>query len=277
MRLAVDGLVLEADAWGPPDGPPVLLLHGFPEGRGCWSRLAPRLADAGLRVVAPDQRGYSPGARPPDVAAYALDRLVADAAEVLDRLGWTDAHVVGHDWGAAVGWALAATRPERVRTLTAVSVPHPAAFAAALRSRPDQMARSAYVGLFRMEGRAERVLLADDGRRLRAMVAGPWLDDAGVDALVAPLLEPGALTAALAWYRATGTADLAAVPPVEVPTTYLWGPQDVAVSRAAAVGAASFARGEYRFVELPGVGHWVPEQAPDRLAAEVLARVSGRP
>ena len=118
-------LTFEVLRAGPVDGPPVLLLHGWPQGARSFAEVLPLLAAEGLRCVAVEQRGYSPGARPVGTEHYRLDRLVADAAGVLDALGWSDAHVVGHDWGAAVGWALAARRPERVRTLTAVSIPHP--------------------------------------------------------------------------------------------------------------------------------------------------------
>ena len=266
-------MVFDARTWGPRHGPPVLLLHGFPEGSRCWDRVGGRLADAGLFAVAPDQRGYSPGARPAPVDDYALDHLVADAAGFLAALGWPTADVVGHDWGAVVGWALAARRPDLVRTLTAVSVPHPAAFAAALADDAEQRTKSAYIGLFRTPGTAERVLAGSHGAALRAMLDGSGLDRDEVAAVVDPLLEPGALSAVLGWYRAMQPADHEGVGPVHAPTTFVWGAQDIAVSRAAATGAAAHVVGPYRFVELPGVGHWVPEQVPDVLATIVLERV----
>ena len=274
LVLRVGGDDFDALAWGPANGIPVLLLHGFPEGAACWGRVGPLLALAGVRAVAPGQRGYSPRVRPADVGAYALERLVDDAEGFLDALGWPTAHVVGHDWGAVVAWVLAGRSPGRLRSLTAVSVPHPAAFGEALATDPDQRQRSAYIGLFRTEGKAEQVLLARDGAALRAMFAGSGMDAAAVDSLVAPLLEDGALTAALAWYRAMRPDHYAAVPPVEVPTTFVWGEDDIAVSRTAAEGAAGHVRGAYRFVPLAGVGHWVPEQVPERLATLVLDAVS---
>lgn len=273
MQLTFGGLVFDARTWGPRRGWPVLALHGFPEGSRCWDRVGVRLAGAGLRVAAPDQRGYSPGARPVAVDSYALDHLVADAAGFLAELGWPSVDVVGHDWGAVVGWTLAARRPDLVRTLTAVSVPHPAAFGAALHDDAEQRMKSEYIGLFRSAGKAERVLARSDGAALRAMLDGSGLDPVELAAVVDPLLEPGALTAVLGWYRAMRAAEYAEVGPVRVPTTFVWGAQDVAVSRAAAEGAAAHVSGEYRFVELPGVGHWVPEQVPEALAALVLERV----
>jgi pimeloyl-ACP methyl ester carboxylesterase len=273
--LTVGELAFDALAAGPEDGEPVLLLHGFPEGAQCWRLVLPLLAAAGLRAVAPDQRGYSPGARPTTVAAYGLDPLVGDVLGLLDALGWQRAHLVGHDWGAVVAWATAAGHPDRVATLTAVSVPHPAAFTAALAADPDQRTRSAYIGLFRTEQKAEQVLLADDGAALRAMFAGSGLEAAEVAQQVAAVLRPGALTAALAWYRANGADEMATVGEVAVPTSYVWGPGDIAVGRTAAYGAAVHVTGPYRFVELAGVGHWVPEQAPAELAEVVVDRVRG--
>ena len=274
MEIAVGPLTFTALSAGPADGPPVLLLHGFPEGARCWSDVVALLAEAGLRCVAPDQRGYSAGARPGGIEAYTLDLLVGDALGLLDALGWRHAHLVGHDWGAIIAWVLAARHPGRVRTLTAISVPHPAAFGSALRTDADQQQRSAYLRLFRdTPGRAEDVLLAGDAQRLRAMFDGSTMDPDEVDAFVRPLLEPGALTAALAWYRAMRAEDYADVPAVTVPTTYAWGDRDVAISRTAALGAAAYVHADYRFAELPEISHWAPEQVPDLLATLILERV----
>jgi pimeloyl-ACP methyl ester carboxylesterase len=184
------------------------------------------------------------------------------------------AHVVGHDWGANVAWGLAAWHPDRVRTLTAVSVPHPTAYTLAYRADPEQKERSGYIRLFWQAGKAEEVLLADGARRLRRMLDAP---DSGVpaeavDVYVAQLSAPGALTAALNWYRAMSSDTR--VDPVDVPTTYVWSDGDVAVGRTAAEACADQATGDYRFVELPGITHWVPEQAPAQLARAVLDRIA---
>jgi pimeloyl-ACP methyl ester carboxylesterase len=185
------------------------------------------------------------------------------------------ADVVGHDWGANVAWALAAWHPDRVRTLTAVSVPHPSAYTDAWRSDPEQQERSAYIRLFWQPGKAEEVLLADDARRLRRMLgseAETGVPAEAVDEYVAVLSAPGALTAALNWYRAMSSAT--PVDPVDLPTTYVWSDGDVAIGRAAAEGCARYVTGDYRFVELPGVTHWIPEQAPRELATAVLDRIA---
>lgn len=271
MRVSSAGGTLDVVVDGPEEGAPVLLLHGFPQSALSWRGVSPGLHAAGRRTLAVNQRGYSPGARPGDVAGYALSELVGDAVAVLDAAGAERAEVVGHDWGAVVAWGLAAQHPGRVVSLTAVSVPHPRAYGAALAGDADQQQRSAYIGLFRQAERAERVLLADGARRLRAMFAGSGLDDAEVDTYVAPLTEPGALPAVLAWYAAMGGPEFAAVGPCSVPTTFVWSDQDAAVGRAAAEGCAQHVTGPYRFVELPGVSHWIPDQAPQAVVDAVLS------
>jgi pimeloyl-ACP methyl ester carboxylesterase len=267
-------VVLDVATAGPEDGPPVVLLHGFPESRREWEPLAPYLVAAGLRVIAPDQRGYSATARLPEKSAYRLERLVGDVVGLLDALDLESAHLVGHDWGAMVAWCVAASHPGRVRTLTAVSVPHPQAFAWARTSDVDQQQRSLYIDFFAMEGKAERLLLEDGARRLRAMYGGVVPDDL-VDHHVSVLEQPGALTSALSWYRATPLHVFEHVPPVTVPTTYVWGDADTALGRAGAERCADWVTGPYRFVELPGTSHWVPEEEPEHLAREVLAQVRG--
>jgi pimeloyl-ACP methyl ester carboxylesterase len=249
----------------------VLLLHGFPENARMWDGVAGWLRSAGLRTIAPDQRGYSPGARPEEVDAYRMPALVGDVLGLLDAFGLPAVDLVGHDWGAVVGWHLAAWHPDRIRTLTAISVPHPAAQAWALEHDPAQRERSAYVGLFRKAGKAEDLLLADGGRRLRQMFAP--LPEEAVDEFVAPMLAPGALTGALNWYRAIRRGEWDSLGPVQVPTTYVWGSADIAVGRPAAHRCAHHVAGPYRFVDLHGVSHWAPEQEPDRIAAEVLDRI----
>ena len=274
MRIEVGGLVFDVIAGGPPDGPPVLLLHGFPENARMWDRVTPYLHAAGLRTYAVDQRGYSPGARPAEAAAYAVSELVGDALGLLDALRVSTVDLVGHDWGALVCWQLAGRHPDRIRSLTAVSVPHPAAYGWAMRHDEQQRRLSAYMDLFRLpDHKAEQVLLADDARRLTAMFAP--LPPESVEVFVRPLREPGALTAALNWYRAAGRGDLGPLGEITVPTTYIWGSEDLGVGRAAAEGCARHVSGEYEFVELPGVSHWVPEQEPETVARLALARIAG--
>jgi pimeloyl-ACP methyl ester carboxylesterase len=264
LRIPSGPFVLDAVAVGPPDGEPVVLLHGFPQTSRSWRGVWPALADAGFRVVAPDLRGYSPDARPERVEDYRLPLLVDDVVAVLDHLGAESAHVVGHDWGAAIAWHLAGRAPERVRTLTAVSVPHPVAFAEALRSDPDQRARSQYMRDWRSPD-AEQALLEGG---LSRIFGGMPAEDA--EHHLAVMREPGAMTAALAYYRAQSLADLDDLGPITVPTLHVWSDEDRALGPAATYATAQHVTGPYRLEVLHGVSHWVPEQAPDRLAALLL-------
>lgn len=275
MQITVGEMVYDARVRGPEDGRPVLLLHGFPQNGRSWDGVAERLAAAGHRCIAPDQRGYSPGARPPAVEDYAMGPIAADTVGMLDVLGLDRVDVVGHDWGANVGWMLATWHPDRVRTLTAVSVPHPLAYGWAFRHDPEQQQKASYIALFRLPGgKAEEVLLADDARRLRRVMDGGGIAPEAVEEYVAQLSQPGALTAALNWYRAMSAQQAAELGPVTVPTTYVWSTADVALARAGAERCGEHVCADYRFVELDGISHWIPEQAPDALTAAILERIA---
>lgn len=257
------GLVFDALAAGPDDGELVLFLHGFPQSAGMWTAQLEALAAAGYRALAFDQRGYSPGARPTDVEDYRIGHLVDDALAVA---GGQPFHVVGHDWGAVVAWHLAGRHPEQVRTLTALSVPHPIAFAAALASPDDdQRNRSAYIAFFQQVGAAEDLLLA--GGLAAMLKASGYPGD--VDERVRAMSDRAALTAALNWYRAID-AGLAAVGRVSVPTLYVWSTEDVALGRQGAEGTDRYVEGPFRFEVLEGISHWIPEQVPDVLSRLLL-------
>ena len=274
-HITLGDLTFDVTTSGPADGAPVVLLHGFPESAASWEPVSARLNESGLRTYAPNQRGYSPGARPDGVDSYRIDHLVADVIGLLDALDLDTAHLVGHDWGAAVAWVVAARHPDRINSLTTVSVPHPGAFGWALREDADQKERSSYIRLLRMEGKAERVLLDDNAHSLRAMF-GDVVPPALVDRHVALLSEPGALTAALNWYRAM-TSDFEQTPAVTVPTTYVWSTGDQALGRAGAERCGEFVDAPYEFVVLDDATHWIPEQRPDALADAILMRAGTVP
>jgi pimeloyl-ACP methyl ester carboxylesterase len=269
-----NGFTFDVEVGGPADGQAVVLLHGFPQNAHEWDAVAQRLNQAGYRTIAPDQRGYSPGARPEGVGNYQMTQLVGDVVGLLDAQGIEGAHVVGHDWGAAVAWSVAAVHPERVRTLTALSVPHPAAFARALRDDRDQQKKSAYMLFFRQRGIAEKGLLAFDAKLLRGSFRGSGLSKADLDVYVEPLRQPGALTAALNWYRASSGKESAAVPPVTRPTTYIWSDGDIALGRTGADACGQYVEADYHRVDVPGASHWLPDTHPDQVADAILARIT---
>ena len=285
FQVPVGPLTFDAHAAGPADGRVVLLLHGFPQSSYQWRHQMAALAAAGHRGVAFDQRGYSPGARPESVEQYRMEHLVSDVLAVADQLGAHQFDLVGHDWGGAVAWLVAARYPERLRTLTAVSMPHPAAFAEALAGAdPEQLRKSSYIEALRQEGTPEAVLLADDAAGLRSLFASaayPDLD--GTTEYIRLLSEPGALTAALNWYRAISVTEAmerlaeGGGAQVTVPTLYVWGDADVALGRTAAEGSAAHVEGPYSFEALAGVGHWIPEEVPDDLNRLLLHHLATHP
>ncbi|MBI1757951.1 MAG: alpha/beta hydrolase [Actinobacteria bacterium] len=271
LRIPTPVGVFDARAGGPETGRGVLLLHGFPQGAIEWEHQVDALAAAGYRAVAPDQRGYSPEVRPAEVAAYRMNELVADVLRIADALGWARFDMVGHDWGAAVAWTVADRHPDRLRTLTAVSVPHPRPFAEALRGDPDQQRRSAYMQMFREAGSAERTLLADGAVALRRMLERA-VPQSKLDDYVVRMSEPGAMTAALNWYRATRPEDVMAGP-ITIPTLYVWSTGDVGLGPTAALATESWVSAPYRFEMFEDVSHWVPEEAASRLSGELLAHL----
>ncbi|MCB9898180.1 MAG: alpha/beta fold hydrolase [Planctomycetes bacterium] len=264
-------VTLAVREWGPVDGPLVVLLHGFPETSRAFDVIGPLLAAAGLRVLAPDQRGYGASERPVDVASYRLERLVDDVVGLVRAAGREHAAIVGHDWGAAVAWTLALLRPEVVTRLAVLNVPHPAVMQRALRRDPRQMLRSWYMLLFQLPWLPERLLTLGRGAftaRMLARTARPGAFAAErMAAYRAAWTRPGAMTAMLAWYRA-----IVRHPPrlsrveVAAETLVLWGEHDVALRPGLAEASlAHCPRG--RLVRFPDCTHWLHLEQPARVAA----------
>ena len=272
------GFTFITDTAGPAGGALVLLLHGFPESRHSWRAALPALATAGYRAVAPDQRGYSPGARPDpkDLANYAFDKLIADAIDIADAAGAQDRrfHLVGHDWGGQVSWGVAGKHPDRLASLTILSRPHPASFRRALlKEDGDQKHRSRHHRKF-LEPETGPMLLEENARRLRRNLATQGVPEAAIEEHLGVLGSPEALEAALAWYRANkGLA--AEIGTIEVPTLYIWGDADATVGPEAAHGTREFVGAAYGMEVLPGIGHFVMDQAPAK-AVDLLLQHLGR-
>ncbi|MFC0452706.1 alpha/beta fold hydrolase [Rhodococcus jostii] len=260
-----DGLVFDVRDEGPIDGVPVVLLHGFPQDSRSWDALAPLLHRRGFRTLAPDQRGYSAGARPRARWAYRSSELVADVVALIDQAGLGPAHVVGHDWGAAVAWGIAAERPDRVRTLTALSVPHPAAFVRAmLTSR--QILKSWYMFAFQLPWIPERLITPDSVGHRALLASGQTADEAKRD--LEPMRDRTRARGALNWYRAMPfTAPRSASRKVRVPTLFVWSDRDTAIGPVGPKLTSRFVDGPYTFEVLRGVSHWIPDEAAERVDA----------
>jgi pimeloyl-ACP methyl ester carboxylesterase len=264
----VDAYAFDSLSKGPEDGELVLFLHGFPQFADAWLEIMQPISEAGFHAVAVDQRGYSTGARPPAISDYAIDRLTSDVLAFADAFGARQFHLVAHDWGGILAWQVAALRPDRLLTLTVLSTAHIDAFLQAVETDDEQKEKSKYIPFFRMPGGVvESYLLADNARQLRSVYQGK-LSPAAVESNVRRLSEPGALTAALNWYRALDFAHR--IGPIAVPTLYVWGDIDLAVSEAAATETARYVTGPYRFERLKDTSHWLQQEATDRVVALLL-------
>lgn len=264
-----DGLRFDVtDSGAGESGETVVLLHGFPQDRRSFDAVAAVLNAAGHRTLAPDQRGYSPGARPRGRRRYTADELAADIIAMLDAAGVDRAHVVGHDWGAMVAWTLAQRHPGRVRTVTALSVPHPGAF---LRSMAGTQAlKSTYMLLFQLPWLPELVL----GRFARRGIPGLPAELAA--AYTGRLEDRAACRAMLDWYRAIPfTSPGRTAAPVTVPSMLVWSDGDPFLGRRGAELTARFVDAPYRLEVLAGVHHWIPELAPGRTAGLILEQMAG--
>jgi len=272
----VDGLSFTTTVAGSGEAGTVLLLHGFPESRSIWDAAVTLLAAHGYRAIAPDQRGYSAGARP-DVAVldnYAIDRLLADALAVADAAGAAGRpfHLVGHDWGGQLAWFLADRHADRVQSLSVLSRPHPGAFERAYRD-PDGVQKhlSRHHGAF-LDPRTTTMLLEDGARRLRRMFATHGVAAPEIERQLAVIGNAPALEAALTWYRAhTSRLEIGRI---RVPTLYVWGDADGTIGEKAARSTSDFVDAPYRLEVLPGVGHFVMDQAPAAAARLILEHVS---
>lgn len=274
-EVSRDGLVLDVLDAGPVDGTPVVLLHGFPERATSWRKVAPLLHEAGLRTLAVDQRGHAPRARPRGRRAYAVQEFALDAIAVATAVtrehGGGTAHLVGHDWGAATAWAAALLAPERIGTLTAISVPHPQAFARSwFTSR--QGLKSWYMAALNVPGLPER--LARTGVMDR-LLGGFGMTQDEVARFRREVVEDGALPGGLGWYRGLALADRRLLGrKVTVPTTMVWSDRDAAISRAPVEACERWVDAPYELVVLHGVTHWIPTQAPEAAAEAIIARVT---
>ena len=286
IRVDVGEITLSCEEAGQGDEL-VILLHGFPEIAYSWRHQLPALAEAGYRAVAPDLRGYGESDAPPDVADYAFPKLVGDIVALIERLGAARAHLVGHDWGGIIAWALAARAPHLVASLTILNSPHPVA-SAETRQVPEQQQKSWYMLLFQFVGVAEEWIAKDDFANLRSFVfdtAAPGtFPPEEQEVFCAALARPGRLTAALNYYRANIPPENwlkppPELPPIAVPTTLIWGEADAYMSGLLLERSIQKVTGPLTVERLPGVSHWVQQEVPDRVNAlliEALRRAEAR-
>jgi pimeloyl-ACP methyl ester carboxylesterase len=256
-------------------GTPVVLLHGFPDTSRLWRHQVDPLVRAGYRAIVPDLRGRGQSDRPPAVADYALSLVVQDVLAIMDALDVRRAHVVGHDFGAAVAWLVASLSPDRVDRLVALSVGFPGAA-----GKPDLEAlqKGWYRLLFQFEGVAEELVRRDDWYLMRVLMGS----NVDLESCLRDLSEPEALTAALNWYRANLPVDRLVptgrgpqLPPVQAPTLGVWSAGDLYLTEGAMIRSADRVHGPWRYVRFEDASHWIPLDQPDRLNALLLEFLGG--
>lgn len=258
---------------GDENAPPAILLHGFPDSSAAWRRITPLLVASGFRVVAPDMRGFGETDMAPQVADYDIRTgALVDVLAIMDALSIGRAHLVGHDFGAPVAWALAAQHPDRFRTLAALSVGHPRAF---LKAGREQRKRSFYILVHQFRGLCEALYRANDWALLRKH----WSRHDDIDEAIRLLARPGRLTAGLNWYRAnmslrrivSGAPDGAfGEETVRIPTLGLYSDGDVYLTEEQMTGSKDYVAAPWSYARLDGVGHWLQVEAADRVAALLL-------
>lgn len=249
-------------------GDPVLMLHGFPDSARLWRHQIPALVAAGLRVIAPDQRGFGASDKPQEVAAYALSEVLGDVLALLDRLEIERVRLVSHDWGAAVGWALAAWHPERVERHVVLSVGH---LTSLWNAGLAQRRLAWYMLLFMRRGLAEDILMRQDWQFFRDL----WGHHPEMDTWLADLARPGALTAALNWYRAnvdveTWTEAGWVMPRVNVPTLGVWSSGDIYLTETQMIGSGAYVDAEWRYARVEGATHWLMLDRPAEITRLIL-------
>ena len=263
-RIDVDGVGIEYEAVG--EGRPVVLLHGFPDSGRLWRHQVPALADAGFRVVVPDLRGYGRSDKPEQVDAYSMMLLAGDVMAMMSDAGVDRAHVVGHDWGAGLAWAMASLAPGSVDHLVVMSVGNPVTFLRTL----EQRQKSWYMLLFQFPGIAERWLTEDNWANFRV-----WAGHPDADQVIAELEETGSLTPGLNYYRAnvgpeSWVGPPLELPPVQAPAMGLWSTGDIALTEVQMTDSAKNMAGSWRYERLDGPGHWMQLEAPDQVNALLL-------
>ena len=263
-RVEVGGVGIEYEVAGA--GRPVLLLHGFPDSGRLWRYQVPALAGAGFQVIVPDLRGYGRSGKPGPVDAYSLPLLAGDVLAILTELEIGQAHVVGHDWGAALAWGLASLSPGNVDHLVALSVGNPVTFLRTL----EQRQKSWYMLLFQFPGIAERWLTEDDWANFRS-----WAGHPDTDQVIAELEANGSLTPGLNWYRAnispgSWVGPPPQLPPVQAPTMGVWSTGDIALSEVQMTDSAASVAASWRYERLDGPGHWMQLEAPEQVNALLL-------
>lgn len=275
MELSCNGLTFPTLTWGPETGRPILLLHGFPQEPRTWTPVAQALASVGFRVFAPYQRGYANSTRPAEPCVDTFATFVDDVAGIIERLQFPTIDIVGFGMGGAQAWMFAATRAAQVRSLTSLRFPHPAAFAYGIQFDPEQRRKWEHIRS-QLEvsdlATSARAMLANEAATLRRLLSTSGLPQPFLNRYVTRLEEPGALVGALAWERAVRTDEFSQVPPVTVPTLFMWS-EGPALARTSVDATRDYVRAPYAEVLIPHAGNFMLETSPAALLSPLRAHL----
>lgn len=271
-----DGFTFDVLDSGPIDGEVVVCLHGFPQPASSWDQVTERLTARGFRVLAPTQRGYAPRARPTSRRAYTTTKLAGDVVALVDAVEADRVHVVGHDWGGGVAWQLAASHPDRCATMTSVSTPHPSAMIASM-THSTQLLHSWYMLAFQIPWLPETLMAKVGPARAIETFVKDGLSEESAAASAALLCDPEVAKGMIGWYRALPFAGKDPIGRVDVPSVYVWSDGDHYLGRWAAEHTADWVNGPYRFIEIPGGTHWLPDTHPGRIADAIAAIATEHP
>ncbi len=276
VHMEANGLTFRCRVAGDPASEPVLLLHGWPETSHMWTELMGKLSAEGYYCVAPDQRGFSPDARPKKVKEYRIGKLVSDVTALADAFGMGKFHLIGQDWGSAIGWAVVSEHADRIKSWTAMSVPHIRAFSDALRHDPEQRKMSRYMALFQLRGIPEWFLLKKDRENLRKT----WKKSPPeqLEDYLNVIGNKAALKATLAYYRANYRIlkkgkGIDEYGNVDTPALLIWGNRDIAIGRTGVEATAQYMKGSYELIELDA-GHWLMQEAFVECTAPILTHIN---
>ena len=272
-RVTVNGIELAVVDEG--EGPPVLLLHGFPDSSYLWRHQIPALVATGRRVIAPDLRGFGESDKPAEVEAYGMRTALNDLVALTQAFGVQRADVIGHDWGAALAWMYAFLMPRRVDHLAVLSVGHPGTFVA---PSLEQREKSWYMLYYQFPGVSEQLLRRNSWRLFKQIIGG----EGDHQRYISDLARPGALTAALNWYRANRSpaAELTEdvrFPPVLAPTLGIWSSGDKAMCESGMTGSARYVKGPWRYERIEGASHWLQLDEPERVNELLLGFLGSHP
>ena len=266
--VKVNGLSFTCRVFGMDyDGDAVILLHGFPETSRMWYNLIPVLASGGFKVVAPDQRGYSQGARPPQISDYSIDKLSQDVIDIADAFQFKKFHLIGHDWGSAVGWAAVAIHSDRIISWAALSVPHLDAFLEAISTDKEQQKKSQYIKFFKKPILPELYFNIFGYKYLKDI----WRKSSQVEIekYLEVFKQKGALKSSLNWYRANMKSDDKSIGDIDTPTLIIYGLKDMAIGEKSVDESEKYLKGDYKIEKLES-GHWLIQESFEAVSKSII-------